>query len=342
MPLRFCRAPEGRGEPDALRRLPHARLGRPGLDSSARENHARVSRINDLLKQREIETWFDEKRMEGNIVEQMCAGIDDSSTCVVFITANCSQKVGPEYGGQLQEGVALRRPRKTARLMIPVVMEEASGEHGTVRDPSSWDGSVGMSLGGQLYIDMSGDMYAPTFAAKVDELVVSIERAAEPGAKETPLTTGGYSGSPTSKVQPTCTAATSATKRGARHVAPPEPEVGSAVVEQPHLAKPTPVPVEQISMDLGAGLLGADSAYMYTKPKRHRGWKVGFSRVLVAVLVVVILAVAVYFTAGCGSSGATCGTYGLNSGCGLASAGTCQSVAPVRLPVPARVHRYPV
>jgi hypothetical protein len=37
--------------------------------------------------------------------------------------------------------------------MIPVVMEER------VRNTGTWDGEVGLVLGGTLYIDMCGDVF---------------------------------------------------------------------------------------------------------------------------------------------------------------------------------------
>eukprot|EP01052_Picozoa_sp_SAG31_P065988 SAG31_NODE_24791_length_474_cov_0.725333_1_plen_69_part_01 len=50
------------------------------FDGSGRNNHARVSKVNEKLKQRGIVTWFDEERMEGNAVEQMCTGIDEADS----------------------------------------------------------------------------------------------------------------------------------------------------------------------------------------------------------------------------------------------------------------------
>ncbi len=38
------------------------------------------------LKQLGLNTWFDEERMEGNIVDQMCKGIDESAVVAVLST----------------------------------------------------------------------------------------------------------------------------------------------------------------------------------------------------------------------------------------------------------------
>ena len=66
--------------------------------------------------------------------------------------------------------------RKTQEGMIPVMMEERSGDAAAYRDPSVWGGPVGMCLGGQLYVDLSGDEGDATgkFAQSVDKLAEKI------------------------------------------------------------------------------------------------------------------------------------------------------------------------
>ena len=57
-----------------------------GKDEHGRDNHARVSEINDALKERGFVTWFDSDRMTGNVPKQMTTGIDHSVLVVVFVT----------------------------------------------------------------------------------------------------------------------------------------------------------------------------------------------------------------------------------------------------------------
>ena len=45
-------------------------------------------------------TWFDEERMQGNVLDRMCTGIDDSECVVVFVTQNYLDKVGGVNGPQ--------------------------------------------------------------------------------------------------------------------------------------------------------------------------------------------------------------------------------------------------
>lgn len=56
------------------------------------------------------------------------------------------------------------------------MMEERGGSAAEFRVPANWDGPVGMSIGGELYIDLSGDVHADAIGEKVDELVATILR----------------------------------------------------------------------------------------------------------------------------------------------------------------------
>ena len=55
-------------------------------------------------------------------------------------------------------------------------MEERTGSAAEFRSPANWDGPVGMSLGGQLYVDLSGDLETDVMGEKVDELTARILR----------------------------------------------------------------------------------------------------------------------------------------------------------------------
>ena len=68
-----------------------------GVDGEGRNNHDRVAMINTLLKSCGFNTWFDEERMTGHIVQQMCRGIDGSQAVLVFITKRYVQKTNSEH-----------------------------------------------------------------------------------------------------------------------------------------------------------------------------------------------------------------------------------------------------
>ena len=113
--------------------------------------------------------------MEGNIVKQMCAGIDKSVVCVVFITRRYVQKVASDNNADnCKKEFEYTDRRLTAKRMISVVMEEYGSDAAEYRQPENWEGPVGMSLGGNLYIDMSHDTEGDKFGAKLDDLVREI------------------------------------------------------------------------------------------------------------------------------------------------------------------------
>ena len=94
-----------------------------GVDGHGRKNHDRVARINDLLKENGINTWFDAEKMTGNIIEKMCEGIEYTKCIIVFITNNYINKVGGPNGKdnckrEFNHAINFHGPEK----MIAVVM----------------------------------------------------------------------------------------------------------------------------------------------------------------------------------------------------------------------------
>ena len=64
-----------------------------GEDDSGRENHDRVSFINQELKNMGYKTWFDEDEMAGNIAERMSEGTEQAEAVIVFLTRKYYEKV---------------------------------------------------------------------------------------------------------------------------------------------------------------------------------------------------------------------------------------------------------
>ena len=129
-----------------------------GQDESDRNNHDRVSIINEELKKIGYQTWFDAERMWGGIVEKMSQGIEQSRGVIVFITSRYHDKVNSMNASdncQLEFNYAARK--KTRFKMVPVVMEKC------MVDTSRWTGSIGMHLGGEIYVNMSGDLKNRTY-----------------------------------------------------------------------------------------------------------------------------------------------------------------------------------
>jgi len=143
-----------------------------GTDEKGRDNHLRVSRINTALQQAGLTTWFDEERMVGDIVQQMCDGIDQSLCVIVFITQNYIAKVsgcGPKGATdncKREFGYSWRR--KGVEFMHACVMERRC------EDTSSWKGGVGMNIGGKLYTPLWDDEPSK-FADAIADIKSSIE-----------------------------------------------------------------------------------------------------------------------------------------------------------------------
>ena len=124
-----------------------------GKDDSGRDNHARVSLINKELKTRGYHTWFDADRLTGDIVQKISQGIEQTKGVLIFITRRYLEKVAGEDPSdycQLEFEYATRN--KTKSKMIAVIMEKC------MKNPFKWTGSVGMHLGGKVYVDMTGDL----------------------------------------------------------------------------------------------------------------------------------------------------------------------------------------
>ena len=129
-----------------------------GKDETGRDNHERVSIISKELQKIGYQTWFDPEHMRGGIVEKMSQGIEETKGVVVFITRWYHDKVNSMNASdncQLEFNYASRK--KTRLKMVAVVMEKCMG------DTSRWTGSIGMHLGGEMYVDMSGDLKNRTY-----------------------------------------------------------------------------------------------------------------------------------------------------------------------------------
>ena len=132
-----------------------------GEDESGRDNHERVSLINKELQNMGYQTWFDAEQMRGSLVEKMSQGIEQSKGVIVFITRRYHEKVNGINASdncQLEFNYASRK--KTRLKMVAVVMDSC------MVDTNSWTGSIGMHLGGEIYVEMSGDLNNKSYLRK--------------------------------------------------------------------------------------------------------------------------------------------------------------------------------
>ena len=132
-----------------------------GEDESGRDNHERVSLINRELQKMGYQTWFDVEDMRGGVVEKMSQGIEQSKGVIVFITRRYHEKVNGMNASdncQLEFNYASRK--KTRLKMVAVVMESC------MVDTNRWTGSIGMHLGGEMFVEMSGDLNNKSYLRK--------------------------------------------------------------------------------------------------------------------------------------------------------------------------------
>lgn len=154
-----------------------------GTDASGRNNHQRVAAINEQLKAHGLITWFDAEQMEGDIVDKMCEGIDNTDCVVVFVTSNYMSKVGGANAADNCKKEFSYAARRKGQSMLAVCMEE------TMRNPNDWTGPVGMNLGGSLYIDLSSDETLEKQSAALATAILKIvgpNRLALPQPKTVP------------------------------------------------------------------------------------------------------------------------------------------------------------
>ena len=62
-------------------------------DGAGRKNHERVSKINEYLRGRGLVTWFDTDSVQGDVVDKVCGGIDDTELVLVCISQTYLDKV---------------------------------------------------------------------------------------------------------------------------------------------------------------------------------------------------------------------------------------------------------
>jgi hypothetical protein len=138
------------------------------IDEFGRNNHDTNIMLNEALKARSFNTWFDQDRMEGDIVQQMTDGIKNSACVLVSITQRYMEKVeGTNDNDNCKIEFGFAQRNKGASRMIPLPMEPRC------MNPQAWTGPVGGILGGQLYpTNLAFDIIADRarFEAAVDKI----------------------------------------------------------------------------------------------------------------------------------------------------------------------------
>ena len=132
-----------------------------GKDISGRNNQDRVALINEELKKIGYQTWLDTERITGGIAKKISEGIEQAKCVIVFITCRYHEKVNSLNARDYCHLEFEYASRKQTKLrMVAVVMEKC------MCDTEIWSGLIGMHLGGEMYVDMSGDLENRTYLSK--------------------------------------------------------------------------------------------------------------------------------------------------------------------------------
>ena len=137
-----------------------------GKDKLGRENHDRVSLINEGLKTYGFETWFDTERVKDEILSEVADGIDNTQGVIAFITQDYHDKVNGEKTNdfcKLEFDYAVKK--KSPAKMLAVGMEK------DMCDSDKWTKTVGIIFAKKLFIDMSGDLHDQNYFRQKIELL---------------------------------------------------------------------------------------------------------------------------------------------------------------------------
>ena len=142
-----------------------------GEDESGRYNHQRVRIINKELKVRGYNTWFDEEKISGNIDTKMAQGIAQAKGVIVFLTRKHLEKVNGNNARDNCQKEFMYATRTQTRTRIVVVVMEKS-----LCNISTWSGLVDFHLGGEMYVNMSGNFKSKTYLSQqMEDLVKQLQ-----------------------------------------------------------------------------------------------------------------------------------------------------------------------
>ncbi len=120
-------------------------------DEEGRNNHDRVGRVNEALRERGLVTWFDSERMSGTVRQAMTDALDATCCVLIFITKKYEEKVNSadESDNCYFEFNVAAHDKNLTNMRIPIVMEEC------MLNERYWKGRLKAEMGHQLYFDLS-------------------------------------------------------------------------------------------------------------------------------------------------------------------------------------------
>jgi hypothetical protein len=140
-------------------------------DVHGRLAHEHVSRVNDFLCANGCTTclWV-ERGQEGNVLETVCAALDDSDLVVVIVSQRTLDRIAGKHGAldPLKKAFEYAERTKGAEALLPVVIDSA------VRSSRDWWGSVGMVLGSRPVTDLTHEPGDASWEAALHTLLNEI------------------------------------------------------------------------------------------------------------------------------------------------------------------------
>ena len=158
-------------------------------DVHGRLAHERVGRINEFLCANGCSTYFNaESGLEGNVLETVCAALDDSDVVLVIVSQRTLDKIAGKHGAldPLKKAFEYAERTKGADMLLPVVIDAS------VRSSRDWWGALGMVLGSRPTTDLTHEHLDANWEGALHTLLdeVALLRGGTAGASQ-----GGAGGS---------------------------------------------------------------------------------------------------------------------------------------------------
>lgn len=133
-------------------------------------NHERVQRINRVLVAEGLRTWFDEKKLEGDVNSQIMQAVDYSRCVLIFVTKRFMEAVNGKSSVvqeadsyyKLQFSYCRKLPHNR---IIAVVMEKR------MCNKEKWEGDFGEVMRQCLVVDVSSESF---FDTRMNHLITRI------------------------------------------------------------------------------------------------------------------------------------------------------------------------
>jgi hypothetical protein len=162
-------------------------------------NHHRVSDFNEKLQDLGLVTWFDEERLNGDVITQVIAGIEKTSIFVLFLTKRYMEKVADVSNKEdhCQIEFLYAEKRKGKDKIVIVIMEKE------ILDPLQWIGPIGnlynTAANSLVVVPFTEDEKLGMTARQVKDIVVGKinEGLSSSSSSSSSTGTGGGGGGPT-------------------------------------------------------------------------------------------------------------------------------------------------